>query len=88
VKKSIDPEDPAIKEDLGLFLQATGANVKQGDVLRIYIQKDEIKIFKPDGSSQTIRNEKLANAIASQWLGRKPVSEDLKNAMVSRLASF
>jgi hypothetical protein len=88
LKKSLDLEDPSIKVDLDSFLRSVGANVRQGDVLRVYLQQAEIRILKPDGSAETIHNEKLASAIAAHWLGRKPVSEELKNAMVSRLSNF
>lgn len=87
IEKSIDADDPAIQKDADTFLNASGEDVKQGDVLKIYVKGEEVKIFKPTGTSEAVTNGKLAPAVTGIWLGRKPVSDDLKKELISRLFS-
>jgi hypothetical protein len=67
------------------FLTASKVDMKEGQEMKVYIKGDEITVTTPSGSAQPIKNAKLARAVARIWLGKNPISEDLKKGMVSRL---
>lgn len=87
LEKSIKTDGPDAA-DVKAFLQAAGADVKEGQEISVLIGSDEITVTTPAGTSKAIKNANLANAIAAIWLGKDPISDDLKKGMVSRLSSI
>jgi hypothetical protein len=59
--------------------------MKEGQQMQILLKGDEIIVTTPSGTSPAIKNKKLIPAVARIWLGTKPISEDLKKGMLSRL---
>lgn len=87
LEKSIKTDGPDAA-DVKAFLQAAGADMKEGQEISVLINGDEITVTTPAGTSKAIKNANLANAIAAIWLGKDPISDDLKKGMVSRLSSI
>jgi chalcone isomerase-like protein len=67
------------------FLAASKVDMKEGQEMKVFIKGDEVTVTTPSGSAQPIKNAKLAGAVARIWLGKNPISDDLKKGMVSRL---
>jgi long-chain acyl-CoA synthetase len=88
LSKSANLNDPEIQNDAKAFLSANAINMKEGQQLKIYLKGEDIIVIRPDGTSQTIKNKKLAPAVARIWLGKEPISDDLKKGMVNRLAQL
>jgi chalcone isomerase-like protein len=74
--------------DVKAFLSASGADMKEGQEMSILIVADEITVTTPSGTATPIHNASLAKAICAIWLGKDPISDDLKQGMVSRLPSL
>jgi hypothetical protein len=85
LEKNIDMKSPAAQKDAEAFLTASKVDMKEGQEMKVFIKGDEITVTTPSGSAQPIKNAKLAGAVARIWLGKNPISEDLKKGMVSRL---
>jgi hypothetical protein len=81
LEKNIDVKSPEAQA----FLTASKVDMKEGQEMKVYIKGDEVTVTTPSGSAQPIKNAKLAGAVARIWLGKNPISEDLKKGMVSRL---
>lgn len=88
LEKTLKLEDADVNKDADAFLKAASGDVKKGDVLRIYVEGTKVKVTSPSGSITDVENSKVAQAVTAIWLGRKPVSEDLKQAMVSRISEI
>lgn len=87
LQKSIDTKGKDAA-DVKAFLAASGVDMKEGQEMTILISQDEITVTTPSGAAQPIRNATLAKAVCSIWLGKDPISDDLKAGMVSRLPSL
>lgn len=87
LEKSIKTDGPDAA-DVKAFLQASGADMKEGQEMSVLINGDEITVTTPTATAKAIKNANLANAIAAIWLGKDPISDDLKKGMVSRLPSL
>jgi hypothetical protein len=85
LEKSVDMKAADVQKDAEAFLTASKVDMKEGQEMKVFIKGDEITVITPSGSSQPIKNSKLAGAVARIWLGKDPISEDLKIGMVSRL---
>jgi Chalcone isomerase-like len=85
LEKNVDMKVPDVQKDAEAFLTASKVDMKEGQEMKVFIKGDEITVITPAGSSQPIKNSKLAGAVARIWLGKEPISEDLKKGMVSRL---
>lgn len=85
MEKNIDMKAAGVQKDAEAFLTASKVDMKEGQELKVFIKGDEVTVITPSGSSQPIKNSKLAGAVARIWLGKDPISEDLKIGMVSRL---
>jgi Chalcone isomerase-like len=85
LEKNIDMKSPDTQKDAEAFLTASKVDMKEGQEMKIYIKGDEVTVTTPSGSAQAIKNARLAGAVARIWLGKNPISEDLKKGMVSRL---
>jgi hypothetical protein len=83
--KNIDMKSPDAQKDAEAFLTASKVDMKEGQEMKVFIKGDEITVTTPAGSAQPIKNAKLAGAVSRIWLGKNPISEDLKKGMVSRL---
>jgi hypothetical protein len=70
------------------FLDAAGVDMKEGQLLSVAVSGDEVTVTTPAGAAQPIKNAALAKAVPAIWLGKSPISEDLKKGMVSRLPSL
>jgi long-chain acyl-CoA synthetase len=88
LEKSVNLNDPEIQNEAKAFLAASGVDVKEGQQLKIFLKGDEIFVITPHGSSKSIKNKKLVPAVAKIWLGKEPISEDLKKGMVTRLGDI
>jgi hypothetical protein len=85
IEKSIDPNAADVRADLDAFLKANKIDMKDGQDLKILLNGEEITTIPPSGSPGVVKNLKLARAVAAIWLGKSPISADLKKGMVSRL---
>jgi Chalcone isomerase-like len=85
LEKNVDTKAPDVQKDAEAFLTASKVDMKEGQEMKVFIKGDEITVTTPAGSSQPIKNSKLAGAVSRIWLGKEPISEDLKKGMVSRL---
>jgi hypothetical protein len=85
LEKNIDMKSPDIQKDAEAFLNASKVDMKEGQEMKVFIKGDEVTVTTPAGTAQPIKNAKLAAAVARIWLGKTPISEDLKKGMVSRL---
>jgi hypothetical protein len=83
--KNIDLKAADVQKDAEAFLTASKVDMKEGQEMKVFIKGDEITVAIPAGSSQPIKNSKLVGGVARIWLGKDPISEDLKKGMVSRL---
>jgi long-chain acyl-CoA synthetase len=83
--KSVNLKDPEIQNDANAFLTATGFDMKEGQQMKILLKGDEIIVTTPGITSKPIKNKKLVPAVSRIWLGKEPISEDLKKGMLSRL---
>lgn len=83
--KNVDLKAADIQKDAEAFLSASKVDMKEGQEMKVFIKADEIIVITPTGASQPIKNSKLAGAVARIWLGKDPISEDLKKGMVGRL---
>lgn len=85
LQKNIDMKAADIQKDAEAFLSASKVDMKEGQELKVFVKGDEITVTTPSGSAQPIKNAKLTGAVSRIWLGKNPISEDLKKGMVSRL---
>ena len=85
LSNSIDINASDVQKDVQSFLAASGADMKEGQEMKILLTGDEVAVTTPSGSSPAIKNQKLAAAVAGIWLGKKPVTEDLKKGLLNRL---
>lgn len=85
LEKNIDMKSSDAQKDAEAFLTASKVDMKEGQEMKVFIKGDEITVTTPTGSAQPIKNAKLAGAVSRIWLGKNPISEDLKKGMVSRL---
>lgn len=83
--KSIDLKAPDVQQDANAFLSVSKIDMKEGQEMKIYLKGDEITVITPSGSSQPIKDAKLTGAVARIWLGKDPISKDLKKGMLNRL---
>lgn len=83
--KNVDMKSPDIAKDAEAFLTASKIDMKEGQEMKVFIKGDEITVITPSGGSQPIKNSKLAGGVARIWIGKNPISEDMKKGMVSRL---
>ena len=88
LEKNVDMKAADVQKDAEAFLTASKIDMKEGQEMKVFIKGDEITVTTPSGSSQAIKNSKLAGAVARIWLGKDPISEDLKSGMVSRLSQI
>lgn len=85
LQKTIDMKAADVQKDAEAFLSASKVDMKEGQELKVFVKGDEITVTTPSGSAQPIKNAKVAGAVSRIWLGKNPISEDLKKGMVSRL---
>jgi hypothetical protein len=85
LEKNIDMKAADVQKDAEAFLTASKVDMKEGQEMKVFIKGDEVTVTTPSGTAQPIKNAKLAAAVARIWLGKEPISEDLKKGMVSRL---
>ncbi len=85
LEKNIDMKAADVQKDAEAFLTASKVDMKEGQEMKVFIKGDAVMVITSSGSSQAIKNSKLAGAVARIWLGKYPISEDLKIGMVSRL---
>lgn len=76
---------PDVQKDAQTFFKACTADMKEGQALKIFVKGDEVTVIPPAGNPTVINNGKLADAIPAIWLGKTPISDDLKKGLVSRL---
>lgn len=76
---------PDVQKDAQTFFAACTTDMKEGQFLKIFVNGDDITVIPPTGNPTSIKNGKLADAVPAIWLGKTPVSDDLKKALVSRL---
>jgi Chalcone isomerase-like len=88
LEKNVDMKAADIQKDAEAFLTASKVDMKDGQEMKVFIKGDEITVIAPSGVSQPIKNSKLAGGVARIWLGKNPISEDLKKGMVSRLSQI
>jgi hypothetical protein len=88
LKKSIDMNSADVSKDAASFLAASKVDMKKGQQMQIQLVGDEITVVTPSGKSDVIKNKKLAAAVAGIWLGKDPISNDLKKGMISRLSGL
>jgi hypothetical protein len=85
LKKSIDLKSPDISVDAQKFLSASKVDMKEGQELAIHLNGEEIQVVSPSAKGELVKNKKLSAAIAGIWLGKNPISDDLKKGLVNRL---
>jgi hypothetical protein len=88
LEKTLKLQEADVNKDAEAFLRAAATDVKKGDILRIYIHGDKVKVISASGAVTDVENLKVAQAVTAIWLGRKPVSEDLRAGMVSRISEI
>jgi hypothetical protein len=76
---------PDVQNDAQTFFKACAVDVKDGEALKIFVKGDEVTVIPPTGDPTVIKNGKLADMVPAIWLGKNPVSDDLKKALLSRL---
>ena len=87
LEKSMDVQG-ANASAVKTFLDASAVDMKEGQVLAVMVSGDEVVVTTPTGESKTVKSAALAAGVPAIWLGKDPVSEDLKKGMVSRLPSL
>jgi Chalcone isomerase-like len=79
---------PDIQKDMQTFLTACTTDMKDGQILKILVKGDEVTVIPSTGDPTVIKNGKLADAVPAIWLGKDPISDDLKKGLVSRLSQI
>lgn len=78
-----------VRDATNNFLKMVDRDLKNGDELVLHTSPDG-KIDLSIGGQQkgSVQNVKLARALWSVWLGGKPVTKDLKDALVNRIGEL
>ena len=79
---------PDVQNDAQTFFKACTIDMKNDQVLKIFVKGDEVTVIPPTGNPTVIKNAKLAEMVPAIWLGKNAVSDDLKKALVSRLSQI
>ena len=85
LSKNPNMSAPDVQKDTQAFVTACTVDMKDGQTLKVFVKGDEVTVIPPSGNATVINNGKLADAIPAIWLGKNPISDDLKKALVSRL---
>lgn len=82
----LKPVPPELKRDIERFVALFGKEMKPGDEVTIRSSAaGEISVEIGGKRLQGPRNPRLAQAIWNIWLGPKPISADLRKALVGRI---
>jgi hypothetical protein len=83
-EKNNKAQMPALKERLDNFTSAI-PDVKKGDTLTLtYVPGKGTSVTSKTGQALSVQGKDFADALFSVWLGKEPVSEDLRDEMLGK----
>ncbi len=74
-----------LKVDAEKFLAMFNDDILENDQIALYGKGSAVNVWVKGKEKGTVDNAKLAEAIWAIWLGAKPVTEDLKKGLVSKV---
>lgn len=77
---------PDVKKDVKTFLDRANTDITKGDRMVVsFSGKGRVTVKITGQAPVRINNPKVARAIMKLWLGRRPISETLRDSLLSRI---
>ena len=76
-------KNPKLKEKLNWIIQHT-SDYKEKDLVILRKNKNKVTLLKNGKTVAEIEDEDIASILHEAWIGKKPISEEMKNDLIGK----